>query len=597
MEKYSTRSAVPEEYKWDLSCLCKDEKDFKKRIKALEKRIEHISDYVGCTGSSENLLDYIKFDIEVGMELMDLGVYAMTLSDSDLSQAEPIDMVGQVDRIESLYSVASSFFEPELLSLDRKKYEKLFEDDKLLEYKPYLDRIYRRKDHVLSEQEEKIVSSLTETLGSFSQMSSTLLNSSHDYGTIIMDDGREEKLMSTNYRILMKELSREKRKSTYLQFNKVKSQYADISASLLNDYVRMQNALSRIYKFDSSWERKLFGLNMSSKVFDTLVQTAKDNKEVVKKFRDLKRDALHLDELMPWDLPLELYELDKEYTIPDAQNLVLEALKPLGDDYIDHFKSLITNRAVDYCQYKGKCSGGYNVSTLGQKDSKILMSFNGDLSSVSTLAHEGGHYTHHTFIYENNEPIYRDHATIVCEVASLTNECLLSHYLVEHGSREEALAGLANLIDVFMSNFFGAIQEGEIERQFYKYAQEGGTLTKDYLNKLSEENIKDFYPKDAFIHEYQKSAWISRSHYYMFFYMFSYAICIAVASHVANEIIKGNKEMLENYKKFLKTGSNVWPSDTFKIIGVDLEDKKVYENAIKYFDNLLDEFRSILEKE
>lgn len=597
MEKYQTRSDVPEKYKWDLTCFCSSDDDFKKRTSSCEKKIKEIKKYVGCTKSSKKLLDYILFDIDLSMEIIDLAVYAMTLSDSDLSKSEPINMVGTTDRLESLYAVETSFFEPELLSLKEDEYEKLFKDDNLKEYRPYLDKIYRRKSHVLNESEERIVSSLTETLGSFSSMSSTLLNSANDYGTITMDDGHEEKLMSTNYQILMKKLSREKRKSTYLQFNKVKDQYADISASLLNDYVKTENALAKIYKFDSAWDSKLFGLNMTNKVFDSLVEAAKNAKKSIKKYRDLKKKVLNLDELEPWDAPLELYETDKEYTIEEAQDIVVKALNPLGEDYIEHFKGLITSRAVDYCQYKGKCSGGYNVSTIGQKNSKILMSFNGDLSSVSTLIHEGGHFTHHTYIYENNSPVYRFHSSIVCEVASLTNECLLSHYLVENGTKEEALAGLANLIGVFMSNFFGAIQEGDMEREFYKYQENGGTLTKDYLNQLCAESTLKFYPKEVLGDDYQKETWISRSHYFMFFYLFSYAVSISVATHVASEIIKGNKEMLENYKKFLKTGADVWPIDTFKILGVDLEDKTVYENAIKYFDNLLDEFKSILEKE
>lgn len=596
MDKYENRSSVPEKYKWNLKDYFKSNEEFKKELKIVNEKVNEISKFVGCTKEPEKLYEYLENDVLVGSRIMDLAVYAMTLMDSDLSESEPQEFVGQCDELESKYAVNNAFFEPELLSLEEKEYNDLFKYDKLKKYKAYLDNIYRYKKHVLTEEEEKIVSTLIQSLGSYGQMSSTLLNSCNDYGTVIMDDGTCEKLMSTNYNIIMKKLSREKRREVYEQFNKVRDQYASISASLLNNYVKTKNNLSQIYKFNSAFEQKLFSQKLTNKVFDSLVDACVERKNVLKKYYDIKARILGVDELMPWDAPIDLYKIDKEYTIEEAQNIIIEALKPLGEDYIERFKTLITDRAVDYCQYKGKQSGGYNVSTIGKRSSKILMSFNGDLDGVSTLAHEGGHYTHHTYMYDFNEPIYREHSSMVCEVASLTNECLLSSYLVNNGTKEEAMAGLANIIGVIISNLFGAVQEGDLEREFYDYSLNGGVLTKEYLYNLTEQSIKKFYPVEKLKHEYQKLSWVSRSHYYMFFYLFSYAICISVATNVAKEILNGNKEMLDNYHAFLKCGNDTSISDTFKILNIDLEDKNVYLNAIDYLDHLLSEFINLYEE-
>lgn len=596
MQNYDKRSDVEEKYKWDISVYFKSNDEFKKELNDVKKRIDEVSKYVGCTKDTNKLLEYLKLDIDLSIRIMNLEIYAMMLSDSDLNESEPIEFIGYTDELSTNYSVLNAFFEPELLSLSKKDYEALFKDGILDEFKPYLDNLYRYKEHHLNEGEQKIVSTLTQTLGNYSNMSSGLLNNNHNYGKVIMEDGEEVELLSTNYRKIMKGLPREKRKEVYEQFFKVIDQYASTSAGLLNSYVKTQNNKSLIYKFDSAWDLKLFNQKLSNKVYDALVNACVKNKDIINKYENIKAKVLGVDKLMPWDAPMELYKLDKEYSIEEAQDICLKAINVLGTDYIDRFKTLIDNRAVDYCRYKGKCSGGYNVSSLGKKMSHILMSFNGDLDSVSTLIHEGGHYTHHTYIYDNNEPIYRDHSPVICEVASLTNECLLSNYLLENGTKEEALAGLANIIGVIMSNLFGAVQEGDMEREFYNYSLNGGTLTKDYLYDLTEKSKLKFYPDKKLDHEYQKCSWINRSHYYMFFYLFSYAICISVASNISSELLNGNKDMLDRYKKFLSTGSDVNIMDTFKILNIDLEDERVYENAINYFGSLLDQFDKLYEE-
>ena len=418
---------------------------------------------------------------------------------------------------------------------------------------------------------------MTSTLGSYEQLSSTLLNSCNDYGTVTMSDGSIEELMNTNYRRIMKKLPRDKRKEVYEQFNKVKDRYANISAGLLDDYVKTNISLSKIHKYESTWDEKLFDLELSNKVFDSMIDSALETKDILKKYYDLKSKVLKIDKCAPWDAPIELYETDKEYTIEEACDLVLKALEPLGEDYIKHFKNVID---------KGKRSGGYCVSSPGVKNSKILMSFNYDLQSVSTIAHESGHNVHHQYLYENNFSEYSIVPYVVSEVASLTNEFLLSNYLINNGSREEALSGISNILAVFNSNFYGGILDGNFEREFYKYVENGGTLTK---------NLLKFYPVEI-ESEYQKGSWISISHFYMFYYLFSYSICVSVASYVSKEILSGNKEMLDKYISFLKTGSDYSVSDIYKVLGVDLENKNIYLDAIDNFSSLIDKFDEIYNK-
>ena len=206
-----------------------------------------------------------------------------------------------------------------------------------------------------------------------------------------------------------------KKEKVYNLFNKKLSEYAQTNASLLNSYVSMNESIAKIRKYKSSWDAKLFGLNLSDKVFKSLVNTTESNYNVVNRYYDLKRRVLGLDILNRYDVSVEMAKSDKEYTIPEAQQLVREAIKPLGEEYLAKYDKVINNRYVDYCQYKGKCSGGYSFSTMRQ-DSRILMSFNYNLDSVSTLAHEAGHNVHHQFVNLNNPLQYRFPSSIVAEV-------------------------------------------------------------------------------------------------------------------------------------------------------------------------------------
>ena len=595
MNKYKTRNDVPLKYRWDLTDIFKNIDDFNKSIDEVKEEIKKIDGYVGCTKNSDKLFEFLEFDSELSKKIVNLQVYAMTINDQDLNESFGSELVGKTDSLTTEYHAKVSFFSPELLSLNKDDYNDLFKNEKLIKYKNALDDIYRYKEHVLNKEKEELSSRLTSTLGSYEQLSSTLLNSCNDYGTVTMSDGSIEELMNTNYRRIMKKLPRDKRKEVYEQFNKVKDRYANISAGLLDYYVKTNISLSKIHKYESTWDEKLFDLELSNKVFDSMIDSALETKDILKKYYDLKSKVLKIDKCAPWDAPIELYETDKEYTIEEACDLVLKALEPLGEDYIKHFKNVIDNRCIDFCQYKGKRSGGYCVSSPGVKNSKILMSFNYDLQSVSTIAHESGHNVHHQYLYENNFSEYSIVPYVVSEVASLTNEFLLSNYLINNGSREEALSGISNILAVFNSNFYGGILDGNFEREFYKYVENGGTLTKDFLYDLCAKNLLKFYPVEI-ESEYQKGSWISISHFYMFYYLFSYSICVSVASYVSKEILSGNKEMLDKYISFLKTGSDYSVSDIYKVLGVDLENKNIYLDAIDNFSSLIDKFDEIYNK-
>ena len=423
-------------------------------------------------------------------------------------------------------------------------------------------------------------------------MSSTMLNSEHDYGEIELD-GEKKTITPTNLRNLMKNKDALKRKEIRESYSKALENYGATSAQLLNGYVSLSETVSKIRKYENSWDAKLFNLNIPNKVFETLVSSVENHVSSLQDYFRLYKSELGLDELTLNDLSLEMSKNETKYSIEDAQNLCLEAIKPLGEDYTKHFKKVFDDHFIDYCTYKGKCSGGYSFNT-STKDSRILLSFNGDLEDVSTIIHEGGHNVHHQYVKENNPAHYREISSLVCEVASLTNECLLSSYLAKNGKTvEERKAGIDNILSVIISNLFGAVREGKMEQDFHNEYLNTGSITKDYMDKLTVDSLKKYYGDTVKLDEYANVSWMRRSHYYMDYYLYSYSICISVASFVAKHILDGDTDMLDKYIKFLSTGGDSWPIDTFKVLGIDLTESKVYEEAIKYFDSLIEEYKKI----
>ena len=593
MQKYESRNDVPTKYKWDLTDLFKNEKDFENNYKKVKEDIPKLKKYKGCTKNAKKLYDYLVFSRDIIVLAERLYIYSYLINDEELGNASSLSRKSKTEDLLNLYFLNVSFFEPELLKLSKQEYNNLFKsNNKLDEFKKELDDIYRCKEHILSEREENIITELTNAMNHFEVMSSTMLNSEHNYGEIEID-GEKEIITSTNLRRLLKNKDRNIRKEVRDKFYKTINEYLTSSAMYLNGFVKANLTVAKLHNYKDAWDAKLFSTRVPNEAYETLVKTVEKNVYVLHKYYRTFREYLKLDKLYQYDLSLEMCPIDKEYSIEEAQELCLKAIEPLGEDYYKHFKKIFDNRYIDYAQYKGKCSGGYSFAPY-DRDSKILMSYNYDLSSVSTIIHEGGHNVHHQYLSENNPLQYREVPSIVAEVASLTNECLLSNYLANNGStKEEKLAGINNILNVIISNLFGAVREGKMEQDFYNYVKDGNIINKDYMNELTKKYFDLYHGKEVEDEEEKYYTWAQRSHYYMGYYLYSYSFCISAASYVASKISSGDKEMLNKYLKFLKTGGDHTPVEAFKVLGIDLKDKKVYENAIKYFDTMLDKFIEI----
>ena len=594
MKEYKNRDEVEEEYKWDLSEFFESNEAFFKASEEVDSKIDIFNDYRGCTKDGNKLYEYlIKLrEVETIIEKMD--AYAWLKNDEELGKKENLEMLSKSkDAIAKINNV-NSFFEPELLKLSKDEFENLFrENSKLEEYRAFLLDIYRNKEHTLNESEEKIVNSLVMATNNFSDMSSTLLNMEHDYGKVTLADGKKVTLSTTNSRFLKSNDNRETRKEADTKLLKKGLEYGSTSAELLNSYVKLKDTLASIYHFNDSFEARLFEDNLNKNIFDVLSKTTRDGVNTLQRYFKLRKKILNLDALYNYDLGAKLSHSKKEYSIKEGIKTVREALKPLGEEYLNKYDKLIKNRNIDFCGYPGKCSGGYNLS-IPSSDSRILMSYHYDLESLSTIAHEAGHHINYQFIRENNPLQYCHNAIIMGEVASLTNEFLLSNYIFNNAKdKEEKVLALENSLNVIASNLYDAVRLGDMERLMHDKVHDGGALTKEFMNEISEESLKYYYGDTVKLSPYAKGSWIFRSHYYSNFYLYNYAICVSVASYFASKITDGDKKTLDKYLEFLKFGSDIYPLDAFKKLEISLEDENVYKNAILYFDKLISMLESL----
>ena len=319
MKKYNSRKEVPEKYKWNLKEFFKTEKDFQENLKKCRSQVNELKKYVGCTKDAHKLYEFLNKEIEAIALWEDLYVYAYLINDQELGNEKSIKRKNQTEQLNLELEMNLNFFAPELLKLSKEEYDNLYKkEEKLLEFKVSLDKIYREKEHTLTENEEQIISSLINSMNHFDDISSTMLNTLHNYGTVTINN--EEIIIATNnYRHLMKNKDSKIRKNVREKFNKKIDEYSTANAMLLSSYVSMNDTIAKIRHFNSAWDQKLFELNLDNRVFKTLVDTTEENISILQKYYKLKKDVLNLEELTSDDMALDLARSDKEYTIEEAQ--------------------------------------------------------------------------------------------------------------------------------------------------------------------------------------------------------------------------------------------------------------------------------------
>lgn len=595
--EYKTRNDVPDEYKWDLTLRYQDDKAWEDDYQSLIEMVKEIEKFKGIvTDSPDNLFSALSKFFEIDERLGKLYVYASLKNTEDLGSSTNKLMLNKASNLFTQFSYYSSYLEPEILSCDEEKIRQYINDlDKLKDYEFYLNRLLKTKDHILSENDEQLISLLTKTNGSFSDASSILKDSAISFGTLVDDEGNEVELTQGNYRKFLQSTNRELRKEAYYQMFSNLSPFANVFSTLLISRYESFDAIAKVRHYKDSFDMTIFDNNVPVEVNRSLYKVIDKRLDVYQKYYRMIKEKLNVKTLYPYDVSTRLISYDKKYSIEEAKDLVMKAISCMGEEYTSVLKKAYDERWIDFCTYKGKESGAYSHGNYGNNP-VVFLNYNYKLDDVSALAHELGHAVHTYFSETNNTYVNSGYELFVAEVASLTNEILLSNYILNNSnSKEEKAASIYNLLDIIQNNLFDAALEGEFENILHTRVNNGETLSTDDLNNTIYNLREKYYGNTVELLDESKYGWIRRSHYYRPFYLYQYAVGVSSACFAAKKIMSGDQEFLNNYIKFLKAGGTKYPVDLLTDAGINVIGEEVFNSAIDYFDELIDEFKKLTE--
>lgn len=588
--EYKNRKETPKAYKWDLTAYYKDDKEWEKDYLKIIKEFENIKSYEGKVTKSANMLyqtleEYFAYE----SRLTKLFVYASLRHDEALEDADASLLYNKIYKTYNDFCAVSSFIEPEIIKEETSKVEKLLETKKLNKYKFYVTNILREKEHMLSSSEEKLIAKLTSTNHTFKNVNMTLLNSTLDYGEV-KSEKETRKITNSNYHIIMESTDRNIRRDAYEKLTSKIAEFKNIFAENLVSNMKNTSSMAEIRKFTSTIDSLLFSSNIPKSVVDSLYKVINKNLNVYQKYLKLIKNSLGLKELAYYDLNAQILTDEMSFSIEDAQYLIGEATKIYGEEYHDIIEKAFDEKWVDYCSYKGKASGAYCTSCYGAHP-VVLTNFFGKFGDVSAIAHELGHAVNFYLSQQANNKHDYNNDIFVAEVASLTNEIILSNYVIEHSRNKNLkLIALYNLINLIQNNLFDACLEGELENKAYALIDNGETIDAEYLSGTIYDIRSKYYKDVVNLDDKSKYSWIRREHYFYPFYLFKYATGVSAAIMIASKIINNEDDMKNKYISFLKMGDTDYPVELLKKIGIDMTKEEVYENAVNFFSNLIDEF-------
>lgn len=597
MDHIKERREVPKEFQWNLERIFKTDDEFQKEIKAVRKQIDEFAKLEGhTTENAKTFYRSITAGNEIERRLNKLYTYASMKSDEDVANTEN---QAKKEQVVNLYNYASSkmyFQTPELLNTEKEVIESFYQEEpKLLEHKTNIEEVYRYKPHTFPKEEEKLLSNLSSAFGNDETTYGYLTDSDLDFGTIHDENGVEVPLTDTNFSIYIKSPKREVRKEAFERLYEVYKQFQNTITATFNGAIKQNVAMAHIKHYKTSFEAALFGDELDPKVYDTLVSSVRNHLDVLHDYYRLRKEVLNLKELHLYDVYTNLVpDTDTKYPFETASRLVLDALKPLGDAYINDLKQAFTEGWIDIYPNKNKRGGAYSSGSYDTMP-YVLLNYQDKLDDVSTLAHELGHSMHSFYTRKNQPYQYGDYPIFVAEVASTVNELLLAkHMLKVSTNKNERLAILNQLLELFKGTIYRQVMFAEFEKYAYDLVEQDEVITPDKLCKKYYELNQDYFGSDVVVDKEIAYEWEKVPHFYYHFYVYKYATGISAACHIVEGILSGDEAKRDAYLKMLANGCRENPLNTLKIAGVDMTDKEVYESAIRMFADTIEEFRNEL---
>ena len=431
------RSQIEEKYKWDLTKFCKNDEDFYKRLKKLDKEVSKISAFEGhLAESDEKLFDCLELNEKFGKEHGFLYIYANLRLKTDNADEKANEMCEKINSFTTKYATLTSYIEVEVSAFSDEKLKALQKDSKFKNYKRYFEAILRDKKHILSKQEEVLLSKLSEFMNGFSDNFDKFSDVDLKFGEIEDSHGKKYQLNQSNYSLYAESKDRTLRKNAFKRMNGKYGEYINFLANNYISDVTEACVFAKVRKYKSALNREIYDEEASEKAYKLLIEKVRSNISVVEDFFEIKRKMLNLKSIAVYDTfaPIAI-DLDYKFTYDEAINLIKKALAPLGEDYINLLDRAVKEKWIDVMPNENKDSGAFSWGCYGATP-VVLTNFEGNMQSVFTLAHELGHAMHSYYSNENQPIQTAGYVIFVAEVASITNEMLLLNYLLKNAKND-----------------------------------------------------------------------------------------------------------------------------------------------------------------
>ena len=594
---YESREEIDSKYKWDLSSMFPSDEAFEAGLEELKAYCPKLLAFKGkISTSAQALLEFLQLEDQMTLLLYKIINYAERKSDEDTRVAKYQAYVANATSAYTQVGEATSWFAAELLAVPAESVEKFYVEVPALEfYRRKLNKILNQREHTLSAEEEALLARAEELAVQPTNIFSMFDDADLTFDDAVDSEGKTHKLTSGSFVPLLMDADRVLRESAFKQLYSRFGEFRNTSAAILTSQVKNLQFFSSSRKYASSLEAALAENEIPVEVYNNLIDAVHQNFPAFYKYVDLRKRVMGLDELHFWDVYTPLVDdVDMKFTYEEACDLIVKALAPMGEEYVNLVKKGLESRWVDVYETPGKRSGAYSAGGKGMNP-VMLLNFQGGLDDVYTLIHEMGHSLHTYFSSHNQEITYSDYSIFVAEVASTCNEALLSHYLLEH---ETDPARHAYILNHFLEGFRGTIYRqcmfAEFERDISQMNADGVALNAEVLSERYGKLCAEYFGPGIELDEEIKLEWSRIPHFYYNFYVYQYCIGFSAAIALSQRILSEGEPAVKDYIGYLSGGCSKTPIELLRGAGVDMATPDPVNAALKYFGDLVDQLEQEL---
>lgn len=592
-----TRNEVSDDLKWDLSRVFKNDQEWEQEYKQVAQEIKNLSKFKGTLAKSgKDLYEGITAILAVNRRLEKVYVYATMSSDVDTSNNHYLGFVAKAQSLANQMSAAIAFVDPEILSIPEETLAKFMQDEPRLEnYRHRLEQITQKRPHTLPANEEKIIADAGDAMGTSANTFNVLTNSDMEYGYVQDEDGEMVQLSDGLYSLLIQSQDRNVRKNAFDVMYASYGQFENSLASTLSGEVKAHNFNARVHKYNSAREAALSENSVPTAVYDTLIKEVNSHLDLLHRYVALKKKILGLKDLQMYDMYVPLTGKPVlSYNFEEAKEEARKALAPLGEDYLKHVDYIFNNRVIDVVENQNKVTGAYSGGAY-DTDPYELLNWEDNLDSLYTLVHETGHSVHSWYTRNTQPYVYGDYPIFVAEIASTTNENILTEYFLDKITDPKTRAFVLNhYLDSFKGTLFRQTQFAEFEQFIHETDANGQPLTADVLDEFYGNLNQRYYGDSVEPGGEIAMEWSRIPHFYYNFYVYQYATGFAAATALANKVVHGTEQERDAYINFLKSGSSDYPTEIMKRAGVDMTKADYLRDAFDTFEKRLNEFEKIV---